>query len=122
MNKIKILTKTVQMEAELNETKTAKLIYKLLPIESAVNIWGEEIYFSIPVKAELENGVEVVQEGDIGYWPTGNAFCIFFGKTPVSTEKEIKPASPVMLIGKLIGNPKKFKKVKNGEKIILDKF
>jgi len=122
MNKIKILTKTVQMEAELNETKTAKLICKLLPIESAVNIWGEEIYFSIPVKAELENGVEVVQEGDIGYWPTGNAFCIFFGKTPVSTEKEIKPASPVMLIGKLIGNPKKFKKVKNGEKIILDKF
>lgn len=121
MNKIKIITKTVQMEAELNDTQTAKLIYKSLPIESALNLWGEEIYFSVPVKTELENGVEVVQEGDIGYWPTGNAFCIFFGKTPVSTDKEIKPASAVTLIGKLIGNPKELKKVKSGEKITLEK-
>lgn len=121
MKKIRIVSKDVQMDAELNDTKTSKIIYNALPIEASVNIWGEEIYFSIPVRTELENGVEVVSEGDLGYWPTGNAFCIFFGKTPVSTDKEIRPASAVNLIGKLSGNPKEWKKVKSGEKIILEK-
>ncbi len=107
------------MEAELNETKTARLIWEKLPMESKVNTWGEEIYFPIPVVASLENGVEVVKEGDIAYWPEGNCFCIFFGKTPVSTDKEIRPASAVNLVGKILGNPKELKKVKSGEEIII---
>jgi len=108
------------MPAELNDSQTAKLIWKALPIESTVNTWGEEIYFSIPVKATLENPKSVVEMGDLGYWPTGNAFCIFFGKTPVSTDKEIRPASAVCVIGKLLGDPKEFKKVNVGETIVLE--
>jgi hypothetical protein len=119
MKKIKIRTEKVEMEAELNETKTARLIWEKLPMESKVNTWGEEIYFPIPVVASLENGVEVVKEGDIAYWPEGNCFCIFFGKTPVSTDKEIRPASAVNLVGKILGNPKELKKVKSGEEIII---
>lgn len=120
MKKIKIKTEKVEMEAELNETKTAKLIWENLPIESKVNTWGEEIYFPIPIVAPLENGVEVVKEGDIAYWPEGHCFCIFLGKTPVSTDKEIRPASAVNLVGKLLGNPKEWKKVKPGEKIFIE--
>jgi len=110
------------MEAELNETKTAKLIWENLPIESKVNTWGEEIYFPIPVVTSLENGVEIVKEGDIAYWPEGHCFCIFFGKTPISTDKEIRPASPVNLVGKLLSNPKEWKKVKTGEKITIERL
>lgn len=90
MKKVNIITEKVQMKAELNNSMIAELIFNALPIEAEVNTWGEEIYFSIPVETELENGVEVVKEGDLGYWPQGNAFCMFFGKTPVSTVEEIK--------------------------------
>lgn len=109
------------MEAELLETKTANAIWDSLPIEAKVNTWGEEIYFAIPVNMGSEEAVDVVQEGDLGYWPQGNGFCIFFGKTPASTGSEIKPASPVNIIGRLLGNPKDWKKVKDGEKITLNR-
>jgi hypothetical protein len=119
--KIWIKTEKVAMEAELRETKTANAIWDSLPIQAKVNTWGEEIYFAIPVKMGAENAVDVVKEGDLAYWPQGNGFCIFFGKTPVSTESEIKPASPVNLIGKLLGNPRDWKKVKDGEKITIER-
>ena len=122
MRKIKIITSEVEMEAELNQTETAKAIWEKLPIEGKVNTWGEEIYFEIPVEMDLEDGVEVVNEGDIAYWPDGHCFCIFFGKTPVSTETEIKPDSAVTLIGNLLGDPKEFKKVKAGQKITIEKM
>ena len=120
-NKIRIITEEVQMDAELNESKTAGMIYDKLPIEAKTNTWGEEIYFSIPVSAELEDGVEVVKEGDLGYWPSGNAFCIFFGKTPASTGDEIRPASAVSPIGRILGNPDEWKAVADGGKITIVK-
>ena len=120
--KIGIKTEKVTMEAELFETKTANAIWDSLPIEAKVNTWGEEIYFAIPVKMGPEKAVDVVKEGDLGYWPDGNGFCIFFGKTPASTKSEIRPASPVNLIGKLLGNPKDWKRVKDGEKITIERI
>lgn len=121
MLKIKIITTEVEMEAELNQSNTAKAIWEKLPIEGKVNTWGDEIYFEIPVKKDLEDGVEVVKEGDLAYWPEGQCFCIFFGKTPVSTETEIKPASAVTLVGKLLGDPKEWQRVKGGQKITIKK-
>ena len=109
------------MSAELNESKTASLIWDALPIEAKVNTWGDEIYFSIPVKAELDDPREVVEKGDLGYWPQGPAFCIFFGPTPISKGEEIRPASGVNLVGHLLGDSQEFKKVSSGERIILEK-
>ncbi|MBI4830653.1 MAG: hypothetical protein HY801_03675, partial [Candidatus Lindowbacteria bacterium] len=94
----------VRAEAELNATKTAQLIWDALPIESIANTWGDEVYFDIPVKTGMENGVEVVNIGDLGYWPEGPSFCIFFGPTPVSKGDEIRPASAVNLVGKVLGD------------------
>lgn len=120
--KIKVLTGELKVEAELNESKTAQLIWETLPIEGKGNRWGEEIYFAIPVKTGLEQGAkEVVSAGELGYWPTGHAFCIFFGPTPASSGNEIRAASAVNVIGKVIGDPKIFLKVKDGSKIILEK-
>jgi hypothetical protein len=120
--KINILVEDLKVEAELNDSKTAQLIWESLPIEAKVNTWGEEIYFAIPVKAGLEQGArEVVSSGELGYWPTGHAFCIFFGPTPASQGDEIRAASAVNIIGKVLGDPKAFLRVKDGVKIALGK-
>jgi hypothetical protein len=112
--RIKITAKPVVIEAELNQSQTAQKIWDALPIEARGNTWGEEIYFSIPVEMESEDPQEVVELGDLAYWPPGTAFCIFFGRTPMSRGNEIRPASPVNVIGKLIGDPIRFKQVKSG--------
>ena len=112
----------LKVEAELNESKTAQLVWEALPMEAKTNLWGEEIYFAIPVKMGLEKGSrEVVSAGELGYWPTGHAFCIFFGPTPASRGDEIRAASAVNIIGKVSGDPKAFLKVKDGAKITLEK-
>ena len=120
--KIRIITGELKVEAELNDSKTAQVIWEGLPIESSNNLWGEEVYFSIPVKARQEKGArEVVSAGEIGYWPSGHAFCIFFGPTPASQGDEIRAASAVNIIGRVLSDPKIFRKAKGGAKIILEK-
>jgi len=118
---ISIVTDQVQMKADLNNSSTADLIWENLPIEGKVSTWGEEIYFEIPVKAEHDNAVSIVEEGDLAYWPEGCSFCIFFGQTPASTAGEIRPASPVNLVGRLLGDPKKWNDAEEGSSIILKK-
>ena len=98
-----------KVPAELNNSDTALAIRDALPIEANFSTWGDEIYFPIPVKMGSENNKDVVELGELGYWPPGNAFCIFYGATPGSTEDEILPASPVNPIGKVKGEPKIFK-------------
>jgi len=117
--KIRITAGAIEAEAELNNTRTAQAIWEALPVKGRVNLWGDEIYFSIPLSLELEAGQEVVSKGDLGYWPDGNAFCIFFGPTPVSQGDEIRPASPVTVFGKLIGDTTVFKKVATGTEITI---
>ncbi len=121
VKKITITTEDLKVDASLNDSETAQKIWEALPIEGSVNIWGDEIYFSIPVNVGLENAKAVVSVGDLGYWPPGSAFCIFFGLTPASQGDEIRPASPVNIFGKIIGDPKAFKKVRSGVKIIIGK-
>ncbi len=120
--KIRICARELTVEAELNESKTARLIWEALPIEAKSNLWGEEIYFAIPVKAGQEAGArEVVSSGELGYWPPGCAFCIFFGPTPASRGDEIRAASAVNIIGKVLSDPKGFLNVKSGETVFLEK-
>ena len=119
---IKIKLGEIEVEAELNDSTTAGLVWKTLPIETDFNTWGDEIYFSIPVQAELEDGQSVVALGDLGYWPPGQAFCIFYGQTPMSTPDEIRPASPVNVIGRVGGDFTVFKKaVHSADRIRVEK-
>jgi uncharacterized protein len=117
--KIKIVAGRLELEAWLNETKTASKVFEALPISSTVNTWGNEIYFTIPVDAGPEDAKELVSLGDIGYWPPGKAMCIFFGKTPISRGDEIRPASAVNIIGKVEGDLKLLRKVKDGGEITI---
>ena len=116
--RIKVTVGEVEVYGELNETGTADLIWRGLPFESKVNTWGDEIYFSIPVQAELDDlAREAVELGDMGYWPPGNAFCIFFGPTPNSRGDEIRPASSVNVFGKVVGDPKVLQAVRTGASV-----
>jgi hypothetical protein len=100
---------------------TVQALWDSLPIEARANTWGDEIYFSIPVETEAENPKEVVEMGDLGYWPPGSAFCIFFGPTPASRGDEIRPASPVNVIGRIDGDPLVFRKVRGGEEVVIER-
>ena len=120
--RIRITAVPVVMEAELNQSRTAQRIWEALPIEAPGNTWGDEIYFSIPVDAETDNAQEVVELGELAYWPPGTAFCIFFGPTPMSRGAEIRPASPVNVIGKLIGDPEIFKQVNDGTVVTIEQI
>jgi uncharacterized protein len=111
----------IQVTGELNDSSTAQAIGKALPIEARVSTWGEEIYFTIPVQADLEaTARELVDYGDIGYWPRGCALCLFFGPTPISSPGEIRPASAVTIVGKLCGDIQRLKEVPEGIIIRID--
>ena len=119
--RIKITVGHLIMEAELNESPTAKKVGEALPVRTSFSTWGEEIYFTIPVDAELDDTArEEVELGDLGYWPTGKAFCIFFGQTPMSEPGKIVPASAVNIIGKIIGDATAFKEVMHETEVILE--
>jgi hypothetical protein len=118
--RIRISTQSMgEIYAELSEEnpKTARAIWDALPVGARANTWGDEIYFFIPVEIGAENQKEVVEMGDLGYWPPGDAFCIFFGPTPASRGDEIRPASPVNVFGRITGDPRVFKKVRSGERV-----
>ena len=120
--KIRIFCNDIEAEAELENTQTAKAIYSSLPIDGAANRWGDEIYFVIPLRIDMEkDATEVVEKGDVAYWPEGCCFCIFFGKTPESTETDIIAASKVNIFGKIKGDPTIFKSVRNGDLVIVEK-
>ncbi len=118
MKPIRIILGDLILDAQLNDSPTAQKIWEALPIETSFSTWGDEIYFSIPVAMELESDAqEVVESGDLGYWPSGNAFCIFFGPTPMSSKGEIRPASAVNMIGRIADDAAQLKE-RMSEKLI----
>ena len=110
------------MHATLDASRTARAIWDALPIEAAAQTWGDEIYFRIPVALPEDDAREVVARGDLGYWPPGQAFCIFFGPTPASRGDEIRPASAVNVFGHVDGDATAFKTVRAGARVRLERM
>jgi hypothetical protein len=122
MKAITIRAGNITMSAELNDKPTAVKVWEALPIEGRGSRWGDEIYFEIPVAAGQEaDAREDVEVGELGYWPVGSAFCIFFGPTPVSSGSQPRAYSPVNILGKVKGNATLFRQVKSGEKVVLER-
>ncbi len=119
--RIRITAGSVSAEAVLNASTTAAAVWDALPLSVPGETWGDEIYFSIPVKARPESPRETVELGDLGYWPPGSALCIFFGPTPASRGTEIRPASPVNVFGRLVGDATVFKKVRSGTAVRVER-
>jgi hypothetical protein len=119
--RIRITAGSVAADAALNDSVTAAAVWEALPLSVPGETWGDEIYFSIPVKAKPESPRETVEKGDLGYWPPGSAFCIFFGPTPASRGSEIRPASPVNILGRVLGDSTVFKKVRSGTTVRVER-
>lgn len=118
---IKITVGDIEVKAKLNNSKTAKLIGKALPIKAKVQRWGEEIYFPIGVEAKLgKKSRDVVEAGELGYWPDGKAFCMFFGLTPASVGNEIRAASAVNIIGKIKSDWSGLTNVPGGASVLIE--
>ncbi|MEN6332088.1 MAG: cyclophilin-like fold protein [Smithella sp.] len=110
------------LRAELFDTQCARQVIENLPIEAVPDEWGDEFYFEIPVKANLdETATTKVKVGDIGFWPPGSALAIFFGPTPMSKDGDPVPASAVNLVGKIIDDATVLRGEKGAGKIILVK-
>lgn len=113
--RIVIIAGDLELPAELHDSPTARAIAAALPLEGQALTWGDEIYFPIPVTAELDDTArDRVEIGDVGYWPQGKALCLFFGPTPVSGPGEIRPASAVNLVGQILGEATRLKAVPAG--------
>lgn len=114
-----------KIDVELDDVyspKTVKAILEKLPINTVINRWGDELYTEpIPVKVGLENAKSTVNLMDVAYWPQGNALCLFFGPTPISKSNEIKPYSPVNVVGRIISKENAIKKVNDSTKVIIRK-
>ena len=110
----------VALDAEINDTDTAGAIWAALPIHANSSTWGDEIYFQIEVEADLEDGQETVELGDLGYWPPGSAFCLFFGRTPASQGDEIRPASEVTIVGRILSDTEPLKRVESGSLVTIE--
>jgi hypothetical protein len=108
MSRIRITLGNIAVEATLNDTKTAQLIRDALPFESSGKLWGDEVYFDIPVTAPEEDPQADVPSGTVAYWPPGKALCLFFGQTPYS---------PVNVVGQLDGDPDELAGVRDGDAV-----
>ena len=119
--RIKITAGDKVVFSSLNSTRTADLVWDVLPIEASCSIWGDEIYFRTPIEAKEEDSQEVVDMGALAYWPPGQALCLFFGRTPASQGDDIRPASAVNVLGSIEGDPTVLKQVKSGETVVVER-
>jgi len=115
--RIEIGADRVKIVATLNQSATADALWTALPLTSSVQIWGNEIYFSTPVEAPEDDAQETVDKGAVAYWPPGQALCLFWGPTPMSRGDEIRPASPVNVVGYLEGEPGLLSQIPEGAEI-----
>lgn len=123
MKKVRIIVEGITLVGELGNTETAQKVWDALPFESIINTWGDEIYFNIPVETDQESGARAdVETGDMGYWPPGKAFCVFYGPTPASTDDKPHAASPVNVFGRIEGDPTVLRSVRDGSTVTVERL
>lgn len=106
----------VRLTAELEDGPTAREILENLPFEAQASLWGDEVYFRIPVSTGLEDGARAtVEVGAVCYWPQGEAMCLFFGPTPVSTDENPVAASAVTVLGRVSEGLEDIERIASGE-------
>ena len=120
--RIRIRAGAVTVSVALDDSPTADAVWNALPITGQVQTWGDEIYFPIPIEAaEAEDAQATVDKGAVAYWPPGSALCLFWGPTPMSRGNEIRPASPVNVLGAIDGDPTVLRRAANGAEIVVER-
>lgn len=121
MSQIKITWSTGEILAELRESPTAQQLVAALPLSSSANVWGDEVYFSVPFSAAPEpDASEVVDKGAVCFWLDGDALALLFGPTPVSRDDECRLISPANIVGQMIGDLSVLNSVSSGDRISVE--
>ena len=121
MKKLILKFNSKLFEVNLRDTETARLISKLVPINSKIQMWGEEIFFNTNLQVALENDAkEVMQLGELAFWTEGSAIAIGYGKTPVSVGQEIRLIGPCNVWAEGSFKKSDFDNIKSGDEISLD--
>jgi len=128
MAKLHIKAGNLEVFAETTDENpdTVKAILEKLPIKGEVQLWGEEIYFYVGfdiAQTGNESKKEECEIGEIGFWASGPAIAIFFGKTPASQGSKPRAASPCNFFANLLQPIDKaaLNAVEDGEEITIDK-
>jgi hypothetical protein len=112
---VRIAWKGGEVTANLQDTPTAKQLAAALPCEARANTWGDEVYFEVPFKAVLESDAQqVVAPGTVCFWVQGSSLALPFGPTPVSKGDECRLVTRCNVLGKIEGDPRQLKQVKQG--------
>ena len=123
MKKIILKFNNKELILKLRNTKTADLIYDVLPFQSKVNKWGEEIYFETPLNIDLDKDARsVIEYGEIAFWPSGSAIAIGYGKTPVSQGDEIRLISPANIWADCEFEKEYIHSIKDGDTVLVEKL
>ena len=121
MKKLILKFNSKLFKVNLRDTETARLISKSVPINSKIQMWGEEIFFNTNIQVALEDDAkEVMQLGELAFWTEGSAIAIGYGKTPVSIDQEIRLIGPCNVWGNSNFKKSDFENVKPGDDISLD--
>lgn len=107
----------IEVEGVLDDIKENEKLLARSPFTSVVSLWGEEVYFPLPIKLELVGERRIMSIGDIAYWPEGNCLCIFFGKTPISKDDRPVAYSEVKPVGRVVDGLESLKKVVMGARV-----
>jgi hypothetical protein len=120
---IRITIGDLEFEAELNDTNAAQAIHRSLPLESSVNRWGDEIYFRTTIETKPDQDMrDIMEPGELAYWPPGKAFCIFWGPTPASVNDEPRAAGDVVPIGQITSNLDALARTRDGQPICIERL
>lgn len=120
---IRIEADGVRVYAILSPTPTADAVWDALPLQGEARLWGEEIYFDVPLRLPSEPGARSeVAVGEIGFWPQGPAIALFFGPTPASTGPAPVAASSVNVFGRITGDATRLARVRPGGRIKLTRL
>ncbi|MBN1780520.1 hypothetical protein JW948_05290 [bacterium] len=122
-NHIRICFGDTCIRARLLPNRSADAVWQSLPLEAVVNTWGQELYFSLPLDIPMDNDArEILEPGDLAYWPVGQTFCLFFGPTPVSTDHRPRAASAVNIFGKVDDDLEKLRYILSGDRVSVDRL
>ncbi|MBX7259613.1 MAG: hypothetical protein K1Y02_24865 [Candidatus Hydrogenedentes bacterium] len=120
--RIRIAWKGGELLGELNATNTAKAIAEALPYSAKAQVWGKEVYFSLPVDAHrAADAVDVVEPGTMCYWVQGRSLALPYGPTPASTGDECRLVTAVNIVGKIEGDPNELGRIRQGELVTVSR-